>query len=190
MLFVFLVIVHLGILRRQFQHRKRSLIWAGMARESAHQLGTPISSLHGWLELLKIKLYEARALRGSVDLETVDEIDGQEKEILDGIAQDIERLSKVANRFELIGRQQQLRPPGPLPRFSTGTEQLFSRAPAQARQDTIELQVEIEELPPVRGNPTLLEWAFENLIKNSYRCTHRPRRHDLVSRPCTMIERT
>jgi signal transduction histidine kinase len=136
-----------------------------MARESAHQLGTPISSLHGWLELLKIKLYEARALRGSVDLENVDEVDGQEKEILDGISQDIERLSKVANRFELIGRRSSYDRLD-LAEVLHGTEQYF-RARLPKRGKIIELQVEIGDLPEVRGNSTLLEWAFENLIKNS-----------------------
>ena len=158
------VVLAIWILRRQARS-ERSLIWAGMARESAHQLGTPISSLHGWLELLKIKLSEARALRGSVDLETVDEVDGTEKEILDGIAQDIDRLSKVANRFELIGRRSSYDRLD-LTEVLRGTERYF-RARLPQRGKKIELKVKLAELPPVRGNPTLLEWAFENIIKNS-----------------------
>ncbi len=163
MLMVFVVIALL-ILRRQAR-TERSLIWAGMARESAHQLGTPISSLHGWLELLKIKLSEARALRGTVDLETVDQVDGQEKEIIDGIAQDIERLSKVANRFELIGRRSSYDRLD-MTEVLRGTESYF-RARLPKRGKKIDLIVELGELPSVRGNPTLLEWAFENIIKNS-----------------------
>ncbi len=158
------VIIALWILRRQAR-TERSLIWAGMARESAHQLGTPISSLHGWLELLKIKLSDARALRGSVDLETVDQVDGQEKEIIDGIAQDIDRLSKVANRFELIGRRSSYDRLD-MVEVLRGTEAYF-RARLPKRGKKIDLRVELGELKPVRGNPTLLEWAFENIIKNS-----------------------
>ncbi|MFC1544915.1 PAS domain-containing sensor histidine kinase [Gemmatimonadota bacterium] len=158
------VVIALWILRRQAR-TERSLIWAGMARESAHQLGTPISSLHGWLELLKIKLHEASVLRDSAVLETIDEVDGKEKEILDGIAQDIERLSKVANRFELIGRRSSYDRLD-LTEVLRGTEQYF-RARLPKRGKIIELQVELDDLPPVRGNPTLLEWAFENIIKNS-----------------------
>jgi signal transduction histidine kinase len=163
MLMIF-VIIALWILRRQAR-TERSLIWAGMARESAHQLGTPISSLHGWLELLKIKLSDARALRGSIDMETVDQVDGQEKEIIDGIAQDIERLSKVANRFELIGRRSSYDRLD-MAEVLRGTESYF-RARLPKRGKIIELRVELGELPAVRGNPTLLEWAFENIIKNS-----------------------
>ncbi|MBW7997580.1 MAG: HAMP domain-containing histidine kinase [Candidatus Glassbacteria bacterium] len=161
---VLFVVIALWILRRQAR-TERSLIWAGMARESAHQLGTPISSLYGWLELLKIKLSEARALRGSVDLETVDQVDGQEKEIVDGIGQDVERLSKVAHRFELIGRRSSYDRLD-LAEVLRGTEQYF-RARLPKRGKIIELKVELGELLPVRGNPTLLEWAFENIIKNS-----------------------
>ncbi len=163
MLLVFVVIA-LWILRRQAR-TERSLIWAGMARESAHQLGTPISSLHGWLELLKIKLSEAPALRGAVDLKTVDQVDGQEKEIIDGIAQDIDHLSKVANRFELIGRRSSYDRLD-MAEVLRGTER-YIRARLPKRGKKIELRVELGELPPVRGNSTLLEWAFENIIKNS-----------------------
>jgi len=162
-LIVFLVIT-VWILRRQ-ANTERSLIWAGMARESAHQLGTPLSSLHGWLELLKIDLTKARAGRKERSVEEVIELKGQEGAIVEGIAQDIERLSKVANRFELIGRRSSYQ------KIDVGyvlrsTERYF-RARLPKRGTKIELKVDIEKLPSIRGNATLLEWAFENLIKNS-----------------------
>ena len=161
---VFLVI-SLWILRRQASTERR-LIWAGMARESAHQLGTPLSSLHGWLELLKLNLSRARSAKHpSTEPDTVDHIDGQEREILEGIAQDIERLSKVANRFELIGRKSSYDKLD-IEYVLRSTESYF-RARLPRRGTKIELKVEIGDLPPVRGNATLLEWAFENVIKNS-----------------------
>ncbi|HUU29555.1 MAG TPA: HAMP domain-containing sensor histidine kinase [archaeon] len=156
-LIVFLVIT-VWILRRQAS-TERSLIWAGMARESAHQLGTPLSSLFGWLELLKIDLTKAKVPGKAKELK------GQEGAIVEGIAQDIERLSKVANRFELIGRKtgHQKIEVGDVLR---DTERYF-RARLPKRGTKINLQVDIEEIPPIRGNATLLEWAFENIIKNS-----------------------
>ncbi|MEA2062178.1 MAG: HAMP domain-containing sensor histidine kinase [Gemmatimonadota bacterium] len=142
---------------------ERSLIWAGMARESAHQLGTPLSSLHGWLELLKMNLAKS-GKRFRPEPEAREEFE-EEDEILEGIGQDIGRLSKVANRFELIGRistYQELQ----IEEVLRDTESYFRvRLPKLGKK--IELEVNIEALPPVRGNATLLEWAFENLIKNS-----------------------
>ncbi|MBN2289742.1 MAG: HAMP domain-containing histidine kinase [Candidatus Glassbacteria bacterium] len=158
---VFLVLA-IWVLRRQARS-ERSLIWAGMARESAHQLGTPLSSLYGWLELLKINLADQGKSRR--EKPAGKRGTGQEKEIVLGISEDIERLSKVANRFELIGRRsgyQELR----IGEVLRDTESYF-RARLPKRGKKINLQVNIEDLPPVQGNATLLEWAFENLIKNS-----------------------
>ncbi len=159
-LVLFMVLV-IWLLRRQAS-TERSLIWAGMARESAHQLGTPLSSLHGWLELLKLDLSRARA---GAAVEAPRSSAARETTIVEGIAQDIERLSKVANRFELIGRRSSYQEIE-LGEVLRGTQRYFqARLPKRGKR--IEIQVKIDELPPVRGNSTLLEWAFENLIKNS-----------------------
>jgi len=160
---VFLVLA-IWILRRQAS-TERSMIWAGMARESAHQLGTPLSSLHGWLELLKLNLSRARIEKSPPGIDSLDGFDGKEREIIDGIGQDIERLSKVANRFELIGSKSTYDRLD-LENVLRSTESYF-RARLPKRGTRIDLKVEIEDLPPVQGNATLLEWAFENLIKNS-----------------------
>jgi signal transduction histidine kinase len=66
----------------------RERLWAGMARESAHQLGTPLSSLSGWIELL-----EDRAS------------DGMSQSAVVHMRSDLERLDRVAHRFERIGRE-------------------------------------------------------------------------------------
>jgi signal transduction histidine kinase len=68
----------------------RERVWAGMARESAHQLGTPISSLSGWIELLGDR-----------------ESDELGQRAVGHMAGDIERLERVAHRFERIGRPPQ-----------------------------------------------------------------------------------
>ena len=157
----FFVLIAVWILLRQAR-TERSLIWAGMARESAHQLGTPLSSLHGWLELLKMN-------RDSSDLRFMPDVNPEavkrEEEIILGIGQDIDRLSKVANRFELIGRRSTLQEIQ-IEKVLRNLETYF-RARLPKRGKKIELKIHIDPLPPVNGNPTLLEWAFENLIKNS-----------------------
>lgn len=128
-------------------------VWATMARESAHQLSTPLSSLTGWVEILRMPTGE----RAEV---------ASEDRIAREVEVDVERLNKVAQRFELIGRR---------PRMATvdvgevlqRLEGYFAaRLPRLER--SIELTVQVApQLRPVAGNPVLLEWAFENLIKNA-----------------------
>lgn len=134
---------------------ERERIWSAMARESAHQMGTPLSSLVGWLEQLEARPEAAGGPVGDGDVELVREMEA-----------DVERLQKVSRRFELIGRKPRLEPVS----VATIVEQLrryFSvRLPTLGR--AVRFTIEIPpEAPRVRGNETLLEWAFENLIKNS-----------------------
>jgi len=128
-------------------------VWATMARESAHQLSTPISSLSGWVEILRMPHVERS------EIATDDRI-AVEVEV------DVDRLNKVAQRFELIGRRPKMQ------RVDVGEvlrrlEDYFCvRLPRMDR--SIRLDVDTPKgLAPVAGNPVLLEWAFENLIKNS-----------------------
>lgn len=133
---------------------ERERIWSAMARESAHQMGTPLSSLVGWLETLEAREGPAVAdSRGGVDL--VGEMEA-----------DVQRLQKVSRRFELIGRAPRLEPVS-VRRIVERLRRYFSvRLPTLGR--AVRLEIEIPgDAPSVRGNETLLEWAFENLIKNS-----------------------
>jgi signal transduction histidine kinase len=139
---------------------QRGQIWVAMARESAHQLGTPISSLYGWVELLRAER-KAVAVPGS---------SGGEPEVdvtmaLKAMEQDVDRLSKVANRFELIGRQPQLTPID-VTDLMRELEQ-YCRARLPRRGKPIRLITEFGVVPPVAANLTLLEWALENLVKNA-----------------------
>ncbi len=86
-----------------FQNIKRSEerhIWVGMAKETAHQLGTPISSLLGWLEMIKL---EKNSENSNFRSEEVDEA-------LNNMMVDINRLERIANRFGLIGSKPELVP--------------------------------------------------------------------------------
>jgi signal transduction histidine kinase len=127
----------------------REQIWAGMARESAHQLGTPISSMSGWIELLR----EAGG----------DEMTESALAHMDG---DLERLKRVANRFERIGR--------PPKKGLVDVGELVERVAAyfRARVPTLAQRVTLvssrDEGPlVVSGDPVLLEWAIESLAKNA-----------------------
>ncbi len=132
---------------------ERERIWSAMARESAHQMGTPLSSLVGWLEQLEGKVRPREGTPGEPDL-------------VDEMAADVRRLQKVSRRFELIGRKPRLEP------VSIGgvVEQLrrYFSARLPTLGSAVEFQIDVpSDAPAVLGNETLLEWAFENLIKNS-----------------------
>ena len=127
----------------------REQIWAGMARESAHQLGTPISSMSGWIELLR------EAGSDPVTESALSHMDG-----------DLERLKRVANRFERIGR------PPRLEKVDIG--ELVERVAAyfRVRVPTLAQRVTInssrgDEPLIVDGDAVLLEWAIESLAKNA-----------------------
>ncbi len=133
---------------------ERERIWSAMARESAHQMGTPLSSLVGWLETLENRGVEAGSGR-------VDEVD-----VVDEMKADVRRLQKVTRRFELIGRAPRLEPVS-VRRIVERLRRYFSvRLPTLGREVRLEIEIPADA-PPVRGNETLLEWALENLIKNS-----------------------
>ncbi|MDQ3244128.1 MAG: HAMP domain-containing histidine kinase, partial [Gemmatimonadota bacterium] len=127
----------------------REQVWAGMARESAHQLGTPLSSMSGWIELLR----EAEA--DPMTTSALAHMDG-----------DLERLKRVANRFERIGR--------PPRKEKVDLGELVERVAAyfRARVPTLAQRVTVtssrgEGVLVVNGDPVLLEWAIESLAKNA-----------------------
>ena len=127
----------------------RDRVWAGMARESAHQLGTPLSSLRGWLELLEER----------------DAGDGA-RETAHLMRADIERLDRVAHRFERIGRPPR-REPVDVAALVEGVGNYF-----RARVPTLARAVRIETTTPgepviIAGDAVLLEWALEALVKNA-----------------------
>jgi signal transduction histidine kinase len=124
-----------------------------MARELAHQLGTPISSLQGWLELL---LLPGR--------ERPEEM--KEGEIAREIGEDLSRLERITNRFELIGMEPELEEMKLQDVLAPLQEYLEARIPRFASGVTLDLAVP-QDLPPIMGNGVLLTWALENVVKNS-----------------------
>lgn len=140
---------------------QRGQIWVAMARESAHQLGTPISSLYGWIELLKAE--RTAVVTAGAERSGSREIDPDSA--LTAMEQDLDRLTKVANRFELIGRHPQLTPLD-LQDVVRDLEE-YCRARLPRRSHSIHLSTDYAPVPRVEANRTLLEWALENLVKNA-----------------------
>lgn len=128
---------------------ERERLWSAMARESAHQMGTPLSSLVGWLELM-----------GS------DPAAREDPTLYGEMRDDVERLEKVSRRFELIGHAPPLSPVSAHAILRRLARYFDARLPSLGGRVRIELDLR-EPGPIVRGNETLLEWAFENLVKNA-----------------------
>jgi signal transduction histidine kinase len=142
-----------AIVIRHNQRIERERIWATMARESAHQMATPLSSLTGWVEILQLPPEERDAM-ASVPAVAAE------------MEADLERLEKVSRRFEWIGRPVRWEPVDLRATLKTLERYIRIRMPQFA--GNVDLAVFVEEgLPPVRGNALLLEWAIENLIKNA-----------------------
>jgi hypothetical protein len=125
-------------------------IWVGMAKETAHQLGTPLSALLGWTQLLKDMAGEGK----------YDQLESSLREM----EVDLSRLSKVTERFSKIGSRPELKTVDLMPMLERTVSYFHRRLPRLETNSTIVL--ESRECPPIRGNEELLEWVFENLIKN------------------------
>lgn len=118
-------------------------LWAGMAKETAHQIGTPLSSLIGWLELLKLE---------NIDETTIDEIQ-----------KDINRLQTITDRFSKIGSEPVLEKRDIIAETKSSFEYLQARTSKQVSFDFIAPNKPLY----VSLNPTLHSWTIENLVKNS-----------------------
>ena len=127
----------------------REKVWAGMAREAAHQLGTPLSAMAGWLELLRDLVTTAAASRA-----------------VDAMEQDLQRLERVSHRFERIGRPPRAEQVDCAALVDRLASYFAARAPTLAR--TVRIRSTHPEGPLMtRGDKVLLEWVMEVLIKNA-----------------------
>jgi len=141
-----------GLAYRRLKRTEEQALWAGMARETAHQLGTPVTSLIGWLEHLRDRAAEEEAFR----------------EPLAEMAEDIERLKKVAARFQEIGAPVKLTAADLVPLVERALAYGERRAPAQARI-RFERRTPAELVAP--HSPVLVEWVVENFVKNAVDAT-------------------
>ncbi len=123
---------------------EQNQVWVGLSRETAHQLGTPTSSLSAWSEIISSR-YPGT-------------------DIAEELPADVERLMRVAERFSLIGSKPKLQPED-LPALAEATAAYLRKRIAS----TVELSVlnETVSCNAVPNNPILLGWVIENLVKNS-----------------------
>lgn len=151
-LFLGAVIVFIGYLSFSYLKRsEQSNIWVGMAKETAHQLGTPLSSLLGWAELLRMS---------ATHPEEVGKIAGE-------IDRDIERLNRIAVRFSKIGSVPDLKEQNVVEVVAGVMSYFEGRMPRMRKDIRLELVTDEDEIP-LRINRELFEWVIENLIKNAY----------------------
>lgn len=143
---LFLLVALLGF--RSIKKGEEQSIWVGMAKETAHQLGTPLSSLMGWLELIKANQSPENLKKISADMDN-----------------DVNRLNKVANRFSQIGSQTDLKKHEIVPILKDTVRYFRRRLPQMGKK--IKIIENFQTLPPVYLNHDLFEWVIENLIKNS-----------------------
>lgn len=142
---LFILIGFLGY--QTIRRSEQRLIWVGMARETAHQLGTPISSLMGWIELLNEK-----------------ELPSGSHEILDEMHRDIHRLEQVSARFSHISSQEHLTNINLQTILDDLVQYTQRRLPRAGK--SVQVQVEGNTDVTLPLNPELLSWTLENLIKN------------------------
>lgn len=148
-LFAFLFIM---IAYSSFSYIKRSEqsnIWVGMSKETAHQLGTPISSLLGWNEILKMNYNNPDKV-----LDCVEEI-----------GSDLNRLNKITMRFSKIGSKPDLTEDSPYEAIERVIKYFERRLPQLGNNVTISIQG--DRSVKSRLNSELFEWVIENLIKNA-----------------------
>jgi signal transduction histidine kinase len=142
----FVIIGFLGI--NQTRKAEQNRVWVGLAKETAHQLGTPISAILGWVEHLKM-MY--------ADDEDIMEVSNE-------LAYDVDRLSMVANRFSKIGATPELEPGNIYAELNKCRDYMQKRAPRKVTFDFPEADAGNAQ---VAINPLLLDWVFENLLRNA-----------------------
>ncbi len=134
---------------KSISRSEKSNLWVGMAKEAAHQLGTPLSSMYGWVQLLKDK-YKG---------------DDESLSIVYEVENDISRIRKGAERFNKIGSKPELKSIHIEPIIDQVIEYMERRLPQFGK--TVDVRKSIHTNAKVLMNPELFQWAIENLIKNS-----------------------
>lgn len=144
--FIGIVLVTFFIAKRNEQNR----VWVGLAKETAHQLGTPVSSLMAWVELLKLNLDDRP----------------EDRALVEEMEHDVKRLEDIAERFSKIGSMPELVPVLLKDILDRSADYLRKR---MTRSGSIQVHVH-NQIPldsTLRVNPQLFDWVIENLLKNA-----------------------
>ncbi len=139
---LFIIVILLAL--RSSYRSTQNQVWAGMAKETAHQLGTPVSSLEGWVEMMKDK--------------------PENKMIVQELEKDVNRLRLVSDRFGKIGSTPQLEAIDIVKQISSMVDYIRKRAPGKIR---FTINTNGAEEVVVNVSAPLFDWVIENLLKNA-----------------------
>jgi len=139
-LFIIITLITISTRNKSTQNQ----VWAGMAKETAHQLGTPLSSLQGWIELLNEK--------------------GGNEKIMHEMSKDVDRLKLISDRFSKIGSTPQLESINIVVQIASMVAYIKRRAPEKVNF-TINSSGDDEITGMING--PLFDWVIENLLKNA-----------------------
>lgn len=147
--FVQLVVIVIFILVAYFafnatQRAEQNQVWVGMSKETAHQLGTPISSLMAWIEILKLK--------------------GVDEELIGEIEKDTQRLEKITERFSKIGSKPELLQQNVTEVLVSTVNYLKTRSSSKIKFET-SFDGQKDIVVPL--NAALFSWVIENICKNA-----------------------
>lgn len=150
----FILLAYIGF--SYVKKNENSKIWVGLSKETAHQLGTPLSSLMGWIELLKLNYNDPDKVN----------------DLISEVENDLERLKKVADRFSKIGSVPEMKNENLINVIERVISYFERRIPQSGKN--IQLTIEVSKEPTsdrqqftTRINSELFEWVIENLTKNS-----------------------
>jgi hypothetical protein len=128
---------------------EQSNIWVGLARETAHQLGTPLSSIYGWLEILRTKIDNGEDVT----------------DVIHEIENDLEKLNKITQRFSKIGSKPEFVEEKVADIINSVIRYFEKRIPQTGKKITISVKGDTSAKAFV--NRELFEWVIENLLKNA-----------------------
>lgn len=138
-LFLVVIVIALSIANKSMQNQ----VWVGLTKETAHQLGTPLTSMEGWLELLSEN--EAN------------------KEAVTEMRNDLSRLKLVADRFGKVGSDPELKEEDLIEHVQNMVDYMQKRSPAKVSISYISNEEDV----PVYINGPLFDWVLENLLRNA-----------------------
>ena len=137
--FLIVVLIALSSAHKSIQNQ----VWVGLSKETAHQMGTPLSSIEGWLVLLKD--------------------DHDNEEAMEELQKDVDRLKLVADRFSKVGSVPQLQEEDLAVRLNNMVDYMQKRAPKKV---TINIE-DLNEKIPANISGSLFDWVVENLMRNA-----------------------
>jgi signal transduction histidine kinase len=139
-LFIFITLITVSVRNKSTQNQ----VWAGMAKETAHQIGTPLSSLQGWVEMLKDNK--------------------QNEKIASEMEKDVDRLKLVSDRFGKIGSTPQLEEKNIITQIESMVAYIKRRA-----SDKVNFSINYNKEKETNAmiNAPLFDWVIENLLKNA-----------------------